>query len=76
MDVALNIVQLELAFLRIGAQRTQCDLHGERPPFLRPEEGERLLLQGARMAQTAEQHRADGDEHDDRDDDHESVCHE
>ena len=74
LDVPFNIVQLELLFLCFRAQRAQCKLYGERPALLRPEESERLLLQCACMAQSAEQHRADGDEHCDRDDDHECVC--
>ena len=69
-------MQFEFLFLGLGAQGTERKLHGERISLLRPEERERLLLKRARMSQTAEQRRTDGDEHHDRNDDHEGVCHE
>ena len=76
MNIVCDIVQLELTLLRCGAQGTQRHLHGERLPLLRPEEGECLLLKRSGMAKTAEQCRTDGDEHRDRDNDHECVRHE
>ena len=75
-DVAFNLMQFNLLFFCLGMQRAQRELHGKRGTLLRPEERECLLLKRARMSQTAEQRRTDGDEHHDRNDDHEGVCHE